>query len=390
MNTVIPMRRAIAPALLVLFAACENGGGTQPEGPGSVQLTVSTTGRVLDRDGYSVSVDGGAAVAVQANGSAALSGLTPGAHTLAISGVAANCTLEGGASRSVAVQESVATPLIVAVQCAADRYAYVQGLGTGSGFGLYVARIDGTGVIELKRGVEPARLDWKADGYSLLYVRRTGQETSRIWSIDVVTRDSVLMVSGEGLHLHPQWSPGGDRIAFTSADETFPFTPSRITIINADGSGRRGVTGYAGSGYESMPTWSPDGNSVAYRRGPELRIVGADGTGDRLVTDMAVDSYTEIAWSPDGAWLVWSAWDPATITSELYRIHPDGTGRAAITATQGVWEQFPSFMADGRLLFEATVQGGIPSDPWAVAVDGSGRVNMVTTPQVLEMVPAWQ
>jgi hypothetical protein len=389
MNSVkIPVRGLIAPVLLVLAAACD--GGTEPERPGSVQLTVSTTGRVLDRDGYGISVDGGPAVVVQPNGSATLGELTPGTHTLAIAGVAPNCTLEGGASRSVTVQENAATPLAVTVQCVADRYAYIHGLGAGNGYGLSVAKIDGTEVVVLKRGIEPARLDWKADGYSLLYVRRTGPETSRIWSVDVFTLDSMVLVSGEGLHLTPQWSPTGDRIAFTSADETFPFTPSRVTIVNADGSGRRGVTGYTGSGYESMPTWSPDGTSIAYRRGPELRIVNADGSGDRLVTDMAVDSYTEITWSPDGAWLVWSARDPATGTAELYRVHPDGTGRAAITATEGVWEEYPSFMADGRLLFEATVQGGVPSDPWMIAVDGSGRVNLVTTPTVIEMVPARQ
>jgi hypothetical protein len=46
-----------------------------------------------------------------------------------------------------------------------------------------------------------------------------------------------------------------------------------------------------------------------------------------------------------------------------------------------VWEQFPSFMADGRIAFTATPQGGVISDPWAIAVDGSGRVNLLTTPR---------
>jgi hypothetical protein len=383
----IPVRGLIAPALLVLLAACD-GGGTEPEQPGSVQLTVSTSGRVLDRDGYSVSVDGGAAVVVQPSGSRTFGELTPGTHTLAITGVAPNCTVEGGASHSVTVQANAATWLGIFVQCEGDRYAYIHGLGAGNGYGLYVAKIDGTEVVELKRGVEPARLDWKADGYSLLYVRRAGPETSSIWSIDVMTRDSVLLVSGDGLLLTPQWSPSGNEIVFTSADETFPFTPSRVTVVSAAGTGRRGVTGYTGPEYESMPTWSPDGSKIAYRRGSELRIVNADGSNDRLVTDLGVDSYTDITWSPDGVWLVWSARDPGTQTAELYRVHSDGSGRAAITATPGVWEEYPSFMADGRLLFQATVQGGFPSDPWMIAVDGSGRVNLVTTPTVFELVPS--
>lgn len=389
MNSVTPVRGMTAAALLVLLAACE-GGGTGPEQPGSVQLTVFTSGRVLDRDGYSVSVDGGAPVTVQANGTATIADLKPGTHTLVISGVAPNCTLEGGASRTITVQEETATPVAIAVQCAADRFAYIQGLGAGQGFGLMVARVDGSEVVELKRRVEPARVDWKPDGYSLLYVRSTGEQTSSIWSVDVVTRDSTLIVGTGGLNLHPQWSPSGDRIAFVSAPATVMFSPSRLTIVNADGSGRRGVTGYTGNVPELMPAWSPDGTRIAYRRGSELRIVNADGTGDHPVTDMAVEGYTEIAWSPDGAWIVWSAKDFNAPTSELYRVRPDGTGRAAITATDDVWEQYPSFMADGRIVFTAMLPGSAISDPWAIAVDGSGRTNLLTTPQVGELVLAWQ
>jgi Tol biopolymer transport system component len=390
MNSVIPIRGMTAAALLVLLAACD-GGGTGPEQPGSVQVTVATTGRVLDRDGYSVSVDGGPPVTVQANGSATLPGLTPGAHTVEISGIAGNCTLDGGASRSVTVQENAATPLAVAVQCVADRFAYYQGLGTGVGMGLFVAKTDGTGAVELKRGLslEFARTDWSPDGHSLLYVRRTSDYTTSVWSVDVFTRDSTL-ITGEGHSLHPQWSPSGDRIATSYVLVTNVWSPPRINVMNANGSGRHALTGYTGNEYELMPTWSPDGNSIAYRRGAELRIVNVDGTGDRFVTDMGVDSYTEIAWSPDGAWLVWFDWDQATGTTDLFRVHPDGSGRAAITPTAGVWEEAPSFMADGRIVFSSVTQGNFNYDPWAIAVDGSGRTNLLSTPQIVERLPTWQ
>lgn len=392
MNTVIPVRGLIAPALLVLFAACD-GGGTESEPPGSVQLTASTTGRALDRDGYSVSVDGGTAVPLQTNGTATIGSLTPGSHTLVISGVAPNCTLDGGASRTVTVQPQAAAPVTIAVQCVGDRYAYIRGLGTG-GLGLFMAKVDGTEAVELKRMVRNGRLSWRPDGSSLLYVRveshPSGDPVSSIWSVDVITRDSVLVAGTLGMNVDPQWSPPGDRIAFAFSPLSGMAVPSRLIIMNADGSGRRGVTGYTGNGYESMPTWSPDGNQLAYRRGSELRVVNADGTGDRLVTDLGTEDYTQMAWSPDGAWIVWSARNPDTATGDLYRVRPDGTGRAAITETTVIWEQYPSFMADGRIVFTATPQGGVINDPWAIAVDGSGRTNLLTTPQVGELVVAWQ
>jgi hypothetical protein len=387
----VSLRTLPLAALLLAVSACENGGGTEVEDPGSVQLTVSTTGQVLDRDGYSVSVDGGTAVAVPSNGSATFSALTPGAHTVAISGLNPNCTVNGTDSRSVTVQSNAATPVEFAVQCVADRFAYYQGLGTTVGMGLFVAKRDGTGAVELKRGfsLEFARMDWSPDGSSILYVSRTGETSASVWSIDVFTRDSTRITS-EGQHLHPQWSPTGDRIAATYVEAGKFYSTARVAVMNANGSGRRTLTGYTGDTPEQMPTWAPDGNSIAYQRGPQLRIVNVDGTGDRLVTDLGWDGYTELAWSPDGAWLVWYARDPTTNTTELFRVRPDGSGRAAITATPTVWEEGPSFMSDGRIIFTAMPSGQPNYDPWAIAVDGTGLTRLVSTPTVIERLSTWQ
>lgn len=381
-------------ALLLSLVACEKGGGTPVEvvpDPGSVQLTLSTTGRAPDRDGYSITLDGSTKVAVPSNGSATLPALAAGSHTVVISGVNPNCTVGGaGTLRTVNVQSNAATPVEFAVQCVADRIAYYQGLGTFVGMGLFVAKRDGTEAVELKRGFSLGfgRMDWSPDGSSILYVSGTGDTSASVWSIDVFTRDSTRITT-EGQHLHPQWSPTGDRIAATYIPAG-PYAAARVAVMNANGSGRRTLTGYTGDMPELMPTWSPDGNSIAYQRGPQIRIVDVDGTGDRLVTEMGWDGHTHLAWSPDGAWLVWYARDPTTSTTELFRVHPDGSGRAAITATPTVWEEGPSFMPDGRIIFTAMPSGQSNYDPWAIAVDGSGLTRLLSTPTVVERLTTWQ
>jgi len=54
------------------------------------------------------------------------------------------------------------------------------------------------------------------------------------------------------------------------------------------------------------PVWSPDGRSIAYlsiRTGHEIRVMNADGTGERTIARNAF----EPAWSPDGRWIAFSS-----------------------------------------------------------------------------------
>lgn len=62
---------------------------------GAIQLTTVTTGMDTDPDGYMVSLDGGAAQAIGNDDTALFEPLAAGGHTLELSGVAANCTVQG-------------------------------------------------------------------------------------------------------------------------------------------------------------------------------------------------------------------------------------------------------------------------------------------------------
>jgi hypothetical protein len=72
--------------------------------PGNLTVTAATGGVSLDQDGYTVTVDGNNPRAIPINGgSVTYASLPAGNHTVALSGVAANCTVSGGNSRTVAV-----------------------------------------------------------------------------------------------------------------------------------------------------------------------------------------------------------------------------------------------------------------------------------------------
>ena len=90
-----------------------------PSSPATGNLTVSTstTGANLDPNGYTVTVDGGSPQAIGINASVSYLNLTAGNHTVAISGVAANCTVSGGTSRTVSVPSGGTATTTFSVSC---------------------------------------------------------------------------------------------------------------------------------------------------------------------------------------------------------------------------------------------------------------------------------
>src|SRR6266513_757785 len=90
-----------------------------PPPTGNLTVSTSTTGSSLDPDGYTVTLDGNTNRAIAANGSVTFSGLSAGSHTVVLSGVAGNCTVSGGTSRTVNVPSGGTATTSFSVSCAA-------------------------------------------------------------------------------------------------------------------------------------------------------------------------------------------------------------------------------------------------------------------------------
>ena len=87
---------------------------------GSLSVTTASSGASgdVDPDGYTVTLDGGTSRAVGDNETTTFSGLAPGSHTVVLSGVAANCSVNGGTSRTVSVTAGNTASTSYAVNCA--------------------------------------------------------------------------------------------------------------------------------------------------------------------------------------------------------------------------------------------------------------------------------
>ena len=86
---------------------------------GDLTVTTGTTGSNVDADGYTVTVDGGLSQAVPTNGGVTFTGLPSGTHSVALSGVAANCAVSGANPQTVSVSAGGPAAATFAVSCVA-------------------------------------------------------------------------------------------------------------------------------------------------------------------------------------------------------------------------------------------------------------------------------
>jgi hypothetical protein len=84
---------------------------------GDLAVNASTSGSNLDPDGYTVTVDGGSGQAIGVNGSVTFANLAAGNHTVALSGVATNCTVSGANPQTVGVTAGTTTSTSFSVTC---------------------------------------------------------------------------------------------------------------------------------------------------------------------------------------------------------------------------------------------------------------------------------
>ncbi|HVH68127.1 MAG TPA: PKD domain-containing protein [Gemmatimonadales bacterium] len=120
----------------------------RPPPPGSLTVTTNTSGKDLDPDGYTVAVDDTASKTITTNGTVTFTSLSPGSHTVVLSGLAANCSVTGGsASRSVTIQSNGAATLAFNVTCSATTGSITVTTATtgGSQPSGYTVAVDGGG-----------------------------------------------------------------------------------------------------------------------------------------------------------------------------------------------------------------------------------------------------
>jgi Ca2+-binding RTX toxin-like protein len=153
---------------------------------------------------------------------------------------------------------------------------------------IYTILADGTGERYVGPGLEPAL---SPDGATIAFVNPVDY---RIFAMDADGSDARPLTTGWGWD--PEYSPDGSLIALETQAPGGVFS---IALMKADGSELRDLA-RGGS-----PSFSPDGTKIAYAYNGNIRVIGADGTGDaHLVSNASAPAY-----SPDGTKLAYQRYD---------------------------------------------------------------------------------
>ena len=383
------MRRYRDPALVLsaftLAAVSACGGGDSlnpPPTSGRLDVTTTTTGSNPDPDGYTLALDGSVPVPIVASGSYSFADVSPGEHQVQLSGIAANCRVDGENPRSITLAEGSGAAVAFSVLCSAPgtTSSLIAFASAGLDFqAIYVVRSDGTGLQNLSpSGAEDSDPLWSPDRTKLLFA--SGGD---LYLMNADGSGRVLLIAAEGV-TDFRWSRDGRQVAFVQSVFEGDEILDNLWVMQADGSGARELARSA-----TGPTWSPDGQRIAYVSSFDfsdvhIRAINADGTGDVRLTEGSLAA-SEPAWSPDGGRIAF-----VTLTdNDLYLINPDGTG--AVNLTNGASDDDgPTWSPDGsRLAFNtAPVDQTFDSDIATINRDGTGRTNLTNRPG-FDISPDW-
>ena len=276
---------------------------------------------------------------------------------------------------------------------------------------------DGTGARQITHPA-PDVLDdqpaWAPDG-SLITFSRLGPNRDEPSHVYVVAPD------GSGLTpVGPLCPPGADSSTCSNESDS-SFSPdskqlvfglsngrvvndqiehAALAIMNLDGSGLHVIyTAAPFSADLGFPVFSPDGKQLIFERinsatGTPARkraifVIGVDGSNPRQLTPWAQNDGDNPDWSPDGNWILYRSNVDQQPQSQIFVIHPDGTGRRQVTHFKKYTHvTSSSFSPDGNSIVLGKGPEGGNIDVYTMRLNGT-NVRRVTRSKLWDSAPDW-
>jgi len=186
----------------------------------------------------------------------------------------------------------------------------------------------------------------------IAFVRSDGS-TSEICAVDWDGSNLKRLVSNESVNITPEWSPGGDKLLYTS------YMRGDADIYWLAVSGEEGGPVIQSQGLSSAPAWSPDGKRIAFMmsRGgnSDIYVMNRDGSNLRRLThSTGIDASP--TWAPNGRQIAFTS--DRTGLPQIYRMNDDGSDVTRMTY-EGEYNGSPKWSPRGdRIAYASREEGG--------------------------------
>ena len=181
-----------------------------------------------------------------------------------------------------------------------------------------------------------------------------------IFEADLDGSNLKRLTTTPGYDAEATYSPDGRRIVFTSQRDG----DLEIYVMMADGQDPRRIT--HGAGYDGGAFFSRDAKTILYRgdrrsdgeMNLQLRIVNADGTNDRAITDNPIFNWCPF-WYPSGRCFIFTQADHRGRPNyDLFMMTVQGEHLTRITHHQA-FDGLPVFSSDGKRLMWTSKRGDL-------------------------------
>ena len=196
------------------------------------------------------------------------------------------------------------------------------------------------------------------DGHKIVFSSASTPDGRPPYHISVMDRDGTniqQLTFGQTRDYDPTWSPDGKQIAYISSQDHVlgKGFPLAIFIMNSDGSDNKQITPYA---YFSYLSWSPDGESFTFMSCCPygIYVMNIDGSENHLIIEEKYDFPIMPSWSPDGEYIAFTAnRDGPEHNTDIYIMRKDGTEIHRLT-DHPARDRRPAWSPDGKkILFES-------------------------------------
>ena len=211
---------------------------------------------------------------------------------------------------------------------------------------------------------------------------------SRLWVIDIASRQANQLTHDRLDATDPQWSPDGKQIAYVTrpSPKADDGVLGDISVIPATGGTAVILT--KNEGPDTTPRWSPDGRFIAYLAGTkpqsggqnDILVMPSTGGQPRNLTEAFDRNESNPGWSPDGKTIYFQA--GMGTNTHLFSVPADGGPvKPLISGERVIGVGRPS--KDAKIFVFTLSDPLRPADVWIAAADGTGARQLTKmNPQV--------